>query len=77
MIDLKQFIQKLEFFPSNYMNNFDEFWKWKLETESENGHILDKDHQEETYEKLSRILRGWQYLRGGEGYPQSQVKFQS
>ena len=68
MIDLKQLIEKLESFPSNYMNDFDEFWKWKLETESENGHILDDDHQEETYEKLRRILRGWQYLRGGGGY---------
>jgi len=68
MIDLKHFIEKLESFPSNYMNDFDEFWKWKLENESENEHILDDDYQEETYEKLSRILRSWQYSRSGRGY---------
>jgi len=50
------------------MKDFDNFWEWKLETETENEHILDKCHQKETYEKLCGILRSWQYARSRRRY---------
>ena len=68
MIDSKQFIEKFKSFPLDYMNNFDEFWKWKLKTDCESEHILNDNHREETYGKLHRILRSWQYFRSGRGY---------
>lgn len=67
MIDLNQFRYKLQSFASEYsgyMNDFDRFWKWKLEVETENEHILDDNHRRETYYRLSRILPKWQTYRG-------------
>lgn len=68
MIDPKRFKSKLSSFPSNYMRDFDQFWKWKLETETGNEHLLDDTHLEETvssqdYYKLPAILRRWQVYR--------------
>lgn len=68
MIDLKKLEYKFQSFPSNYMYDFDEFWKWKLKIENEDEHILDNKHLKVTYEKLIRILGGWQYFRSGKGY---------
>lgn len=63
--------EELEFrigsFPSNYMQNFDYLWKWKIEAESKNAtHILDGDLRKETYRRLCIILPRWQTYRNGE-----------
>lgn len=65
MIDLEHFRFKLQSFPSKYMKDFDDFWKWKLETENGNKHILDNSHREKTYHRLCEVLRRWQTYRGG------------
>lgn len=64
MINSKWFRFKLESFPPNYMGHFDEFWKRKLKIETNDDHILDNNHLEETYEKLCNVLRKWQTYRG-------------
>ena len=60
MIDLKKFARAVH---SHYLSEFDGFWRWKLETENENDHILDYAHREETSKRLWTILRGWQAYR--------------
>jgi hypothetical protein len=42
---------------------FGEFWKWKLRTETENEHILDARHIEETHKKLGETLKRWRWNR--------------
>lgn len=64
MIDTKDFRSKLEAFPSNYMLDFDCFWKWKL-VENSRNHILDESHIRQTYDKLKETLANWQTYRGG------------
>lgn len=65
MIKLEKFKVKLSSFPSEYMRHFDSFWKWKLEVETEDKHILDDDHRRETYHRLCYILPRWQTYRNG------------
>ena len=71
MINIKQFKLRHQHFQHidsvNYPYTFDEFWKWKLTMETENEHILDDNHREETYRKLSRTLPRWQTYRGVPG----------
>lgn len=63
MIDLKEFRTKLRTFNKSYMSEFDGFWRWKLEMETRNNHILDDAHRGETCRRLWTILRGWQAYR--------------
>jgi len=44
-------------------NDFGGFFRWKLEIEAGNGHILDDDHRGETHDRLCEILPGWQTYR--------------
>ena len=71
MINIKQFKLRHQHFQHidsvHYPYTFDEFWKWKVKTETENEHILDNNHREETYRKLSRTLPIWQTYRGVPG----------
>ena len=64
MVNIKDYKSKFETFPTNYMLDFDSFWKWKLVENSET-YILDEDHIEQTYVKLKEILPKWQTYRGG------------
>lgn len=70
-IDLEQFRIRLKSFVRidsvNYPSTFDEFWKWKLETETGNEHILDGKHRRETYRRLCKTLPRWQTYRGVPG----------
>jgi hypothetical protein len=66
VIDLKIFQDKYEKFPSKYVNDFDSFWKWKIRVENETSHVLDRTHIENTFNRLSIILRGWQAYRNGQ-----------
>jgi hypothetical protein len=63
MIDLKEFRAKLRTFEPYYMREFDEFWRWKIKTETERKHILDDKYRDQTCSKLWSILRGWQAYR--------------
>lgn len=68
MLAPKRFKSKLSSFPSSYMRDFDQFWKWKLETETVNEHILDDTNLRETvsskdYYRLPAILRRWKAYR--------------
>ena len=64
--DLEKFKQKLLYFPSKYMRDFDGFWKRKLKIEHEHEHVLIDLFREETYNRLHRILNKWQTYRGGD-----------
>jgi len=66
VINLESFKHKLRSFPRNYMRDFDNFWKQKLKSESEEESILDDKHRKETYQKLCHILTRWQTYRGGK-----------
>lgn len=68
MLQLNLLREALETFPRDYMNDFDDFWKWKAMCESADGRILDDDHLAEAYRKLRGILGRWQYFRSGGGY---------
>jgi len=51
-------------FPQNYQNDFDDFWLWRNKIETKTEHILDRDHLDGTFNRLSPILKKWQYNRG-------------
>ena len=63
MVDIERFRAQFESFPSRYMREFDEFWKWKLRVEDRHRHILQDVYREETGDRLCRVLRGWQTYR--------------
>ena len=63
---LQKFDRKYCSFNKKYESDFDTFWRWKIHVESDNAHILDKMHFNETFHKLSRVLSGWQYARGAD-----------
>jgi len=67
MIDLKQFRARFQSFRKtdyqSYPFCFGEFWKWKLGTETKSEHILDAEHIEETYHRLSETLKIWLWHR--------------
>ena len=66
-IDLEQFKSRFQSFRKfdykSYPHCFGEFWKWKLRTETKSEHILDAKHIEETYDKLGKTLKIWQWHR--------------
>jgi len=79
LIDIKLLINSLNSFSSGYRTRkydqqFNDFWQWKehvRKTES----ILDKVHVYETWNRLRKILRGWQTYRGTRNeYPYRDLK---
>lgn len=67
-IDLNLFKERLHSFPPNYMEDFDSFWNYKLAVENSSEHLLDHKNQKETYRRLLKILKRWQYFRGRSAY---------
>lgn len=67
MLNLEKFRTRFQHFRrfdyQSYPHCFGEFWKWKLRTENECLHILDDKHIEETYNRLSKTLKIWQWHR--------------
>lgn len=63
MINLEEFESRLRAFPSDYMQDFDEFWLRKLQIENSDNYILDNAHREETGDILLPILRCWTTYR--------------
>jgi len=63
MLDPGELRRRITSFPSDYMWDFDMFWRRKLEIEAGEGHILDDNHRGETYVMLRGILRRWQAFR--------------
>lgn len=63
-IDL--FNKRMKSFPKRYMDNFDYFWKWKLEKEYEKQNIFNKYALTETHFRLAKILNRWQTYRNGD-----------
>lgn len=45
-----------------YSSDFEEFWKFKLRTETENAHILDDEFKIDIYRMLCRILPKWKCI---------------
>lgn len=67
MITPDEYERRIAFFPSNKFEDFNRFWKWKIEIESNSSvHILDEDHKKETYLKLCHILPAWKTYRNGK-----------
>lgn len=67
MIDLEEFKSRVNSFPRDYMKNFNYLWEWKIRVESNGAnHILDANHQGETYRRLCEILPKWQTYRNGD-----------
>jgi len=66
VLDVNEFKARLESFPAEYNDDFNEFWLWKTRVESDDRHILDDAHREITYDKLSKILRAWHAYRNGQ-----------
>lgn len=67
MIEIKDFCNRLEH-PCGSYQKYDRqcfgFYKYKIGVELSNGHILDKRHINETYNKIQPILSSWQTYRG-------------
>lgn len=67
MINPEEFIIRFQHFKrfdyQSYPYCFGEFWKWKLKTENESEHILDAEHVEEAYGRLSKTLKIWLWHR--------------
>ena len=60
LINTELFESRLqEYEKLDYNNDFNGFWKWKLRVETGNGHILDKNHIKETYNRFYSILPRW------------------
>ena len=57
---------RISSFPSRYLDNFDYVWKWKVSIEERGDSILDEEHINEAYRRLSKILPKWQTYRNGE-----------
>ncbi len=68
MLDLGLFSKRLQLHDHlGYTSDFEEFWKYKLRTETENAHILDDEFRSDTYQMLCRILPKWKTYRGVRG----------
>lgn len=48
----------------DFASDFEEFWGYKLRTETRNSHLLDESFRIETYRRLSQILPKWKAYRG-------------
>ncbi|MGB9023454.1 MAG: hypothetical protein WCC94_08475 [Candidatus Bathyarchaeia archaeon] len=46
-----------------YPDCFNEFWRWKVQSENGSSHILDEKHREEAFRRLGLTLRKWQWHR--------------
>lgn len=66
VLDLSVLKARLESFPAEHDDDFNEFWLWKTRVESDDRHILDDAHREMTYDKLSKTLRTWQAYRNSQ-----------
>jgi len=67
MISLDELKTKLDSFPESHIANFDYVWEWKIKVESKSsGQILDEDHRNEAYSRLSKILPRLQTYRMGD-----------
>jgi hypothetical protein len=61
MYDVALFQSRIEDFPNEYKEDFDNFWKWKVNVEIVSGNsILDDRHIIATYYKLCEVLPKWQ-----------------
>ena len=64
MINLEAFRKRFEAYKKmDYANNYYSFWRWKVGIESNDAHILDKEHLSITHEKLKSIMKAWQTYR--------------
>lgn len=63
LINQEDFEFKLKLFPITYAEEFDRFWKWKMQVENEPDHILSEGRRTETFERLKPILLSWQTYR--------------
>lgn len=64
---IKEFKSRLQLFPKDYNNDFDNFFLWKIKVESNSlNHILDDEHIDETFRRLCEILPRWQTYRNGQ-----------
>jgi len=61
-----QYITHFERFPRKYRDDFDGFWRWKLNIEDNVTSILDPQHINETHVRIVPILRRWQYSRNSK-----------
>ena len=68
MLDLDLFRKRLQLYERlEYTSDFEQFWEYKLRTETENAHILDDEFRVDTYRMLCRILPKWKTYRGVRG----------
>ena len=78
-IDVEAIIESLQSFSSGhrsrkYDQQFNDFWIWKNHVEKI-ASILDETHVTETWNRLRKILRGWQTYRGSRNnYPYRDLK---
>ena len=65
MFNAEEFENRIKIYSviNGYEDDFIKFWKWKLETETENVHILDYVHRDETHRKLCEMAGKWQTYR--------------
>lgn len=78
-IDVESIIESLQSFSSGYRSlkydeQFNDFWVWKNHVEKTES-ILDENHIDETWNRLRKILGGWQTYRGTRNeYPYRDLK---
>lgn len=65
MLNLELLEKRMQSFPTNYMDNFDYIWKWKLQIEREGKSILTNDLKS-THFRSAKILNRWQTYRNGD-----------
>jgi hypothetical protein len=79
MIDINSLTTSLQSFSSGYRTRkydkqFNDFWVWKNQVEKTES-ILNEVHVNETWNRLRKILGGWQTYRGTRNdYPYSDLK---
>jgi len=64
MFSTEEFYRRFQKFKKiDYANTFYSFWKYKVNIESDTGHILDSTHINQTFSMVGPILRAWQTYR--------------
>ena len=66
MFDPLKLHHALDVFPKKYMKDFNEFWIFKNQIESQDTSILDDKYLKITHTKLYKILERWQTYRNGK-----------